>query len=231
MARSRNLQVLTDQTRARFPGVVIYGISDEQHKRSPSGHNEDDTPGSRPEQEDPDGKAEHRAIDVMLGRAFSFLQAWVYVTALVTVPANRVRLLYVIFDGWIWRAKAGWVREVYGGPDKHRDHPHVSGTWQDDENTALWVLELPAPQPQEDEGDDVAKMVYAIGRGWALVDAGTWRDIDDNDTALTADEQKDANAYAALFGNAREVPAADWDRMRGQYERTFTVVELPAGSA
>lgn len=225
MARSRNLQVLTLQTRDRFPGVVIYGVGDEDHKRSPSGHNEDDTPGSRPEQEDPDSKPEHRAIDVMIGAAFNFLQAWVYVTALVTVPANRARLLYVIFDGWIWRARAGWVREVYGGSNKHRDHPHVSGTWQDDENTANWVLD---PDPPDSEGDDMTRMVYAVGRGWAAVDAGTWRDVDDNDAVLTADEQKTANVFAAVFDNAKELPAADWDRMRAHYDATGSVIALPA---
>lgn len=225
--RSRNMQVLTDQLRAQFPGIVVYGIGDRAHQSSASGHNEDDTPGSRPEQEDPDNKPEHRAIDAMLGASFTFLRAWVVVTALVTVPANRARLLYVIFDGWIWRAKAGWVREVYGGTNPHRDHPHISGTWPDDENTAAWVLD-PAPPPVDEGDEDMARMVFAVGRGWAAVDAGTWRDVDDNDTVLTADEQKTANVFAGVFGNSKELPAADWDRMRAHYAATGSVIEPPA---
>lgn len=138
--RSLNMQKLTNQLAALYARVVIYGIGDEAHKRSPSGHNEDDTPGSKPEQEDPDSKPEHRAIDVMISGAFTKAAAWLLVTALVTIKANQDRLLYVIFDGWIWRRNGGWVKEVYTGSDKHRDHVHVSGNWPDDDNTAAFVL-------------------------------------------------------------------------------------------
>lgn len=146
MARSLNMQTLTGQIKVRWPGVVVYGIGDLAHQSSPSGHNEDDTPGSRPEQEDPDNKPEHRALDVMEGPRFSEADAWLLVTALVTIPANQRRLLYVIYDGWIWRARNGWKKERFSG-DPHRDHPHISGTWQDDDNTAPWILDT----PQEEE--------------------------------------------------------------------------------
>ena len=63
--RSKNMQVLTDDVKQRHPGVVIYGIGDDAHKKRRSGHNEDDTPGSLPEREDADNKPEHRAIDIM----------------------------------------------------------------------------------------------------------------------------------------------------------------------
>ena len=147
MARSTNMQRLTDQLKARYPGVVIYGIGDTAHKRSASGHNEDDTPGSKPEDEDADNKPEHRAIDVMLGPRFPRAAAWALVAALVTVPANQRRLLYVIFEGSIWRAKGGWKRERYTGSNPHTDHPHVSGEADNDEDGSNWILDV----PQEDD--------------------------------------------------------------------------------
>jgi hypothetical protein len=73
--RSKNMQVLTDDVKQRHPGVVIYGIGDDAHKKRRSGHNEDDTPGSLPEREDADNKPEHRAIDIMIGPKFTKTQA------------------------------------------------------------------------------------------------------------------------------------------------------------
>lgn len=153
MARARNMQRLTDQLKAEHPGMTIYGIGDAAHKRSPSGHNEDDTPGSKPEQEDPDNKPEHRAIDAMIGKAFTLADAWNTVAALVQLEVNRARLLYVIFYRKIWRRKNGWVEEKYTGSDPHTSHPHVSGNWPDDENTADWTLSTSVSAPTPAGGD------------------------------------------------------------------------------
>lgn len=216
--RSKNMQRLTDQLKVRYPGVVIYGIGDEAHKKSASGHNEDDTPGSKPEQEDPDNKPEHRAIDVMIGISFAARSAAALVVVLTTVPANQRRLLYVIFDGWIYRARNGWIREPYSGSDKHRDHPHVSGTWQDDENTSDWVLDLPIakpPTPQQEEDEPMNNVVYVRRNApagqkqlWAL--AGTavksgW---------LETDNELTANGWAGQFmknGNSVDVDYTKWE--------------------
>ncbi len=159
MARSTNMQRLTAQLSARYPGVVIYGIGDAAHERSPSGHNEDDTPGSKPEDEDADSKPEHRALDIMLGRVFSRAAAWALVAALVTIPANQRRLLYVIFEGSIWRAKGGWKRERYTGSDPHNDHPHVSGEADNDEDGSDWILDVP-------QGDSMALTDADVMKIW-----------------------------------------------------------------
>lgn len=146
--RARNMQRLTDQIKARHPGVVIYGIGDDEHKLSPSAHNEDDTPGSLPDQQDADNNPEHRAIDVMLGPAFSQAQAHELVGKLVTRPANQRRLTYVIFDGSIWSANnsPAWSRRDFLR-DPHRDHPHVNGKASNDEDGSDWELEDVAQQP------------------------------------------------------------------------------------
>lgn len=161
--RSTNMVVLTADVKALHPGVTVYGVGDAAHKLSPSGHNEDDTRGSRPEQEDPDSKPEHRAIDIMLGKALSYAAAWSIVTALVTLKINTDRLYYVIFDGWIWRRNGGWKREVYTGRDKHRDHIHVSGNWPDDENANHWTLRVSARPAAPSPGEDFIDMRGIVG--------------------------------------------------------------------
>ncbi len=185
--RARNMQRLTEQLQAKHSGVVIYGIGDEAHKRSPSDHNEDDTPGSKAEQQDADGNPEHRAIDVMHGRAFIAANAWALVVALVTLAVNQRRLKYVIYDGWIWRRNGGWVKEVYTESDKHRTHVHVSGLAADDENGADWVLELPAveeaPKPQQGEGEETTMYFFTsnfdgAGPRWAVITGGCWVEYD-----------------------------------------------------
>lgn len=218
LMRSRNMQRLTDQLKARYPGVVIYGIGDEEHKLSPSAHNEDDTPGSRPDQEDPDNVPEHRAIDVMIGPKFTKWNAYDLVSALVTHPANRARLTYVIFDGYIWSAKVGFEKRAFTG-DPHHDHPHVNGKASDDENGSDWILDpAPAPTPQQ-EDEDMNSIVY-VRRGapagqpqlWALAGAaagpGGWVETDHGGVAT---------GWALRFGgpqqNSVDVPAEDWDAL------------------
>jgi hypothetical protein len=203
--RSLNMQVLTNQLKTRYPGVVIYGIGDSAHQSSPSGHNEDDTPGSRPEDEDADNIPEHRALDVMIGPAFNLADAWNLVTDLVTRPANQRRLLYVIFYRKIWRRRNGWREETYTGSDPHTNHPHVSGEADDDANTTPWVLGPQEPQPVQEETD--VKLFYAAGRGW--VRAGS---VFQPLTTQTA-----ANVNAEAFGNA-EVKSAEWyDALKATY--------------
>lgn len=135
--RSRNMQALTDDVREEYPGVVIYGIGDAAHQLSPSDHNEDDTPGSNPEQFDADNVPEHRAIDVMLGPNFSSYDASSLVSRVVSSPSARPRLHYVIWNRRIWTRENGWVGEYFDG-DPHDDHIHFSGWAPDDENGASW---------------------------------------------------------------------------------------------
>ncbi|MGA5306523.1 hypothetical protein [Micromonospora taraxaci] len=138
MARAANMQALTNDVKRQWPGVVVYGIGDTAHKTRPSGHNEDDTKGSKPELEDSDNRPEHRAIDIMIGKAFTKVDADALVARLVSDPKARARLYYVIWDGYIWSRSNGWRKTRYTGSDQHRDHVHGSGWAADDENTASW---------------------------------------------------------------------------------------------
>lgn len=187
MARSRNMQKLTDQLKARYPGMIIYGIGDRAHQGSPSGHNEDDTPGSKPEQEDPDNKKEHRAIDCMIGKKFTLNDAWNLTADMVQIEANRARLYYVIFFRKIWRRNGGWREERYSGSDPHTNHPHISGNWPDDDNETPWILRggvpdpAPAPVPTPAAGGRMSNfMIQVEGDPTINLSNGfEWREMSD----------------------------------------------------
>lgn len=143
--RARNMQSLTDAVKRRHPGVVVYGKGDEAHALRTSDHNEDDTSGVRAAQSDADSNPEHRAIDIMLGAAFTRAQAYALIADLLADPTARARLFYILFNGWRWSRSTGWARVEFDG-DPHDDHIHISGWAADDENAAGW----PAV-----EGDDM----------------------------------------------------------------------------
>jgi hypothetical protein len=132
------MQKLTDELKLIYPGVTIYGIGDDAHKTRISDHNEDDTAGVRAEQSDADTIPEHRAIDVMLGPHFNRGDAMDLVSDL-TLPANRPRLQYVIFDGYKYTRANNYVKEKYDGEDRHEGHVHVSGRAANDDDTTPWL--------------------------------------------------------------------------------------------
>ncbi|RAO26460.1 hypothetical protein PSN13_06488 [Micromonospora saelicesensis] len=152
MTRAANMQALTNDVKREWPGVVVYGIGDTAHKTRASDHNEDDTSGSKAAQSDPDGRAEHRAIDIMVRGPFSKATADALVARLVADPKARARLFYIIWHGYIWSRSNGWARKKYTGTDQHTDHIHVSGWAADDENTATWpaVAKTPVASVEDD---------------------------------------------------------------------------------
>lgn len=111
-------------------------IGDTAHQGKPSGHNPDDTTGSEPERTDADSVPEVRAAD-----ASSTLRSAVTmqdVVDAIIASSDRDRLIYIIFNGFIYRAANGWRREVYTGSDKHRDHVHLSGNPNADNDGRPW---------------------------------------------------------------------------------------------
>ena len=133
------MQVLTDQIEAARSGVVIYGIGDESHAQSTSGHNEDDTPGVKAEDQDADAKKEHRAIDVMVGPNFSHNDAAALVADMTAHAPNRNRLIYINYLDTQWHRKNNWL-PMPNGDDPHPTHVHLSGEADADENTTPWIL-------------------------------------------------------------------------------------------
>ena len=136
--RAAGMQVLTDQIKARRPGVTIGGIGDEAHQEHTSGHNEDDTPGVKAEDQDADSKPEHRAIDVMVSGPFTHSDGDRLVKDLVTNPANRKRIIYVNWGNQQWHRRNNWI-PIDNSDDPH-NHVHVSGEADADENITPWNL-------------------------------------------------------------------------------------------
>ncbi|MEU7771217.1 hypothetical protein AB0C44_07815 [Micromonospora taraxaci] len=176
MARAANMQALTSDVRREYPGVVVYGIGDTAHKARASDHNEDDTAGSKAAQSDPDGRPEHRAIDIMVRGPFSKAAADALVARLVADPKARARLFYIIWNGYIWSRSNGWKKTRYTGSDQHTDHVHVSGWAADDESTASWpaVAGQKAPTSITEDGmsEKASRIIEALAVGNLATDKG-----------------------------------------------------------
>jgi hypothetical protein len=112
-------------------------IGDTAHQGSPSGHNPDDTPGSKPEREDADTKPEVRGADVTT-QLNSLITMEMVIQSILATPSERDRLIYIIYNRRIWRKSNGWKREVYTGSDPHDTHAHLSGDPAYDEDSRPW---------------------------------------------------------------------------------------------
>jgi hypothetical protein len=157
--RSKSIDALYRDIRAVWPGVLIYWIGDPAHASRVSDHNPDDTAGVRAAQTDADTLQEVRALDVMLGPAFSAGNASALVNALKQSP----RLDYVIYNGAIWSRRYGWTTQPYNDGDPHTTHVHISGWAGDDANGADWpaVLALGDAMALRDDRD-FAAMMYRV---------------------------------------------------------------------
>lgn len=180
--RAKGMQVLTNQIAATYPGVVIYGIGDKAHQLQVSGHNEDDTAGVRAEDQDADSTPEHRAIDVMIGPAFSPADADALVAALVGQELDRKarglprRLLYLNWGNWQWSYSSGWVRRD-NSDDPHPDHVHISGEADADENTTPWNLTGSSTMTDLDYGNVWPTPNIAENRPAKLMIAEIWSEL------------------------------------------------------
>jgi hypothetical protein len=130
-------------------------IGDQDHATGTSGHNPDDTPGVQAERQDADTKPEVRAADASANLGDPRLTMQDVVDAILRTPTDRDRLIYIIFNGFIWRKAGGWRRETYTGADKHRTHIHASGDPMSDEDGAPWTSILTL-------GDDMSAQAESI---------------------------------------------------------------------
>jgi hypothetical protein len=144
----RNLQRQLD---AAFPGRAGPDgwLGDAAHRARTSGHNPDDTAGSRPAWDgDADSTAEVRAVDVDadLGPG---VDGQHLVNHLVRLPGLAGVVRYLIHRGRIYHARTGFLAEPYDGDNPHNEHIHIEGAWAQaaDNNTSFdyRLEEIPVP--------------------------------------------------------------------------------------
>lgn len=102
-------------------------LGDKAHALSSSGHNPDDTPGSKAEYSDADNIPEIRAGDYRLPLNAPFTAEQVVQLLVKLCRQGKITWIsYIIYNGRIWSAKSGWVTRKYTGRNKHDKHFHIS---------------------------------------------------------------------------------------------------------
>lgn len=102
-------------------------LGDRAHRARPSGHNPDDTPGSKAEDSDADNIAEIRSGDYRLPLNASFTaEQLIQVLVKLCRQGKITWIKYIIFNKRIWSASTGWVTRAYTGSNDHSHHFHIS---------------------------------------------------------------------------------------------------------
>ena len=124
------LRALLGQFDAAFPNrdhASDGTIGDPAHKLETSGHNLDDTPGSKAEWNDGDGRPEVRALDVDSDLRAPGVSMQQVINHLRALPDQGKHIRYMIYNRVIYQASNGWRPEPYTGPSAHTEHAHFSG--------------------------------------------------------------------------------------------------------
>lgn len=128
-----NVQNVTAQFNSRFPHrdkTSDGTIGNEAHKLHPSGHNPDDTPGSKPAWDgDPDNVPEVRDkdIDSDLGEPGTTMQ--MVVDHLRRLPNLSNVCRYLIFNHRMYHSRDNFEPTIYTGESPHEEHLHYEGQW------------------------------------------------------------------------------------------------------
>jgi hypothetical protein len=136
------LQSLRRQVDEAFPGrhrTSDGWIGDAAHQDSTSGHNPDDTAGSRPSWNgDPDKRPEVRAWDMDADLGWGVTTQDV-VDHIRRLPGLRTALRYIIYNRRIYHIRSGFAPAPYEGDDPHTNHVHYEGAWTQaaDNNTSF----------------------------------------------------------------------------------------------
>lgn len=167
--RTKNLDNLMRQFNARFPNRDRRSdgwIGDDAHMAHTSGHNPDDTPGSKPAWDgDSDNLPEVRDqdIDSDLGEPGTDMDD--VVAHLIDLPHFTAVCRYLIWDRHWWHSRDGFVKRPFGG-DPHIEHLHFEGAWSqaaDNNDTFDFRLEEIGSMAITDA--DLEKMADRFGIG------------------------------------------------------------------
>lgn len=145
----KGMQVLIDEVKRKYPGIVVYTIGDAAHAQRTSDHN-------------PDSNGIVHAADFMIGKAFTKTAAELLARALTTQADKRAK--YVIWNRRISTRTAGWKWVGYTGTNPHTDHVHVSVNSDHPNDTDPWNIGPDRPiLVRGDRGDAVKTVQRAIG--------------------------------------------------------------------
>lgn len=126
------LQNLRRQVDVMFPGRDKQSdgtIGDAAHRATTSGHNPDDSAGSRPAWNgDPDSRPEIRAwdMDSDLGGG---VKTQVVVDHVRKLAGLSSVLRYLIYNRKIYHSDVGFAPAPYTGESAHTEHVHFEGAW------------------------------------------------------------------------------------------------------
>lgn len=148
------LQNLRGQLDRAFPdrGGPDGTIGDRAHQERESGHNPDDTPGSKPTWDgDADKLPEIRGLDVSVDG----IPAAALVRHITTLPGLSAVLRFIIFDHEIYHVRNAFIGVPYSGANPHTEHIHFEGAYTQaaDNNTNFnYLLEkIPVALTAEDK--------------------------------------------------------------------------------
>lgn len=155
---TEGLKNLRAQVNARFPNRDKKSdgtIGDAAHQAETSGHNPDDTSGSRPEWDgDADANAEVRAWDMDSDLGEPGASAQDVVDHLRGLAGLSSVIRYMIYRRKIYRASNDWAAETYSGASAHTEHIHFTGAYSQaaDGNKGFnyRLSQINAPQQEED---------------------------------------------------------------------------------
>lgn len=139
------LQNFRAQINRRFPDrdkTSDGWIGDTTHQQETSGHNPDDTPGSKAEWDgDPDSISEVRAVDVDANLNMPGVSTQQVIDHLRTLPGIGTVFRYIIFNRRIYHVndEPAFSGSAYTGASPHIEHFHVSGarSQASDDNTTF----------------------------------------------------------------------------------------------
>lgn len=137
------LQNLRAQINAAFPDrdhTSDGTIGDAAHQAEVSGHNPDDTAGSKAAWNgDPDTIPEVRALDIDSDLRAAPATAQQLVDHIRKLPAVETVLRYMIYDRTMYHERDGFAPTPYAGASAHTEHIHFEGAWTQaaDNNTSF----------------------------------------------------------------------------------------------
>jgi hypothetical protein len=244
------LQNFRSQVNARWPDrdkASDGSIGDTAHQAETSGHNPDDTPGSRAAWDgDSDSTSEVRAWDMDSDLHDPTCNAQDVVDHIRRLPNVAGVIRYMIYDRKMYHSRDGFAPTAYAGKSAHTEHIHFEGAWtQAADNNTTFDFRLAEVGEMTitisaDDAQAIAAAVWGqqVGRTGVSAHNTLFGPMQAaiNKTAATTDELlKKAVVDDAEYNNLKTQIAASADGLSGKIagvdEAVWAKVPDPAVSA